>query len=326
MALQNKLKAFVRYDGSGRVIPSSLILQKSKPKVGNWKEINATQCCNDTPTTTTTTTGSSAFLFNVNLGYSAQSGCAGVPAWNLYAATPFLGNGTTLYYNSQLTQPYDGVYGSYIKYQNVVYTSSGSTITNNGTSCSSITTTTTTTADPFYYYVADQYTCPGCGTITGSNMAIKATSPIAINAYVPKAIGGQIYAFKVLSSTGPNYMATAVDAGGASDICPCPGTTTTTSTSSSTTTTTTTAAPQPLEYIFYSGSKSDACNGLNQITLYMNGTINYGKQLYTDAGLTTLFIPNSEIRLKSTSSSPNDAGIAVWYTYSDGRIQWQEYC
>jgi hypothetical protein len=56
MALQNKLKAFVRFDGSGRVIPSSLILQKSKPKVGNWKEINATQCCNDTPTTTTTTT------------------------------------------------------------------------------------------------------------------------------------------------------------------------------------------------------------------------------------------------------------------------------
>lgn len=56
MALQNKLKAFVRFDGSGRVIPSSLILQKSKPKVGNWKEINATECCNSAPTTTTTTT------------------------------------------------------------------------------------------------------------------------------------------------------------------------------------------------------------------------------------------------------------------------------
>lgn len=51
MALQNKLKAFVRFDGSGRVIPSSLILQKSKPKVGNWKEINATQCCNAAPGT-----------------------------------------------------------------------------------------------------------------------------------------------------------------------------------------------------------------------------------------------------------------------------------
>tara|TARA_R110000822_G_scaffold2090_1_gene10105 strand:- start:350 stop:655 length:306 start_codon:yes stop_codon:yes gene_type:complete len=54
MALQNKLKAFVRFDGTGRVIPSSLILQRSKPKVGNWKEINATECCNFTTTTTTT--------------------------------------------------------------------------------------------------------------------------------------------------------------------------------------------------------------------------------------------------------------------------------
>ena len=58
MALQNKLKAFVRFDGSGRVIPSSLILQKSKPKVGNWKEINATECCNGTTTTTTTSPSS----------------------------------------------------------------------------------------------------------------------------------------------------------------------------------------------------------------------------------------------------------------------------
>lgn len=56
MALQNKLKAFVRFDGSGRVIPSSLILQKSKPKVGNWKQINATQCCDYIPSTTTTST------------------------------------------------------------------------------------------------------------------------------------------------------------------------------------------------------------------------------------------------------------------------------
>jgi hypothetical protein len=62
MALQNKLKAFVRFDGSGRVIPSSLILQKSKPKVGNWKEINAKECCNYTPGTTTTTTTTSGVV------------------------------------------------------------------------------------------------------------------------------------------------------------------------------------------------------------------------------------------------------------------------
>ena len=58
------LKAFVRYDFSGRVVAGSLILRKNKPKVGKWKEISAYECCNPTttstttaaPTTTTTTT------------------------------------------------------------------------------------------------------------------------------------------------------------------------------------------------------------------------------------------------------------------------------
>ena len=50
----NKLKAFVRFDGSGRVVSSSLIVQAFKPKVGNYKEIDAKECCNYTTTTTTT--------------------------------------------------------------------------------------------------------------------------------------------------------------------------------------------------------------------------------------------------------------------------------
>ena len=54
MATNNKLKAYVRFDGPGRVIAGSLILQRFKPKVGNWQEIDAYECCN--PTTTTTTT------------------------------------------------------------------------------------------------------------------------------------------------------------------------------------------------------------------------------------------------------------------------------
>ena len=52
----NKLKAYVRFDGSGRVVSSSLIVQAFKPKVGNWKEIDAKECCNYISTTTTTTT------------------------------------------------------------------------------------------------------------------------------------------------------------------------------------------------------------------------------------------------------------------------------
>jgi hypothetical protein len=49
------LKAYVRFDGSGRIVAGSLILRKNKPKVGKWKEIPAYECCNFTTTTTTTT-------------------------------------------------------------------------------------------------------------------------------------------------------------------------------------------------------------------------------------------------------------------------------
>ncbi len=52
----NRLKAYVRYDGSGRVIAGSLILQRFKPKVGNWQEIDANECCNEITSTTSTTT------------------------------------------------------------------------------------------------------------------------------------------------------------------------------------------------------------------------------------------------------------------------------
>jgi hypothetical protein len=54
MSNKKELKAFVRFDGSGRVVAGSLILRKNKPKVGKWKEITAYECCNQTTTTTTT--------------------------------------------------------------------------------------------------------------------------------------------------------------------------------------------------------------------------------------------------------------------------------
>lgn len=39
------LKAYVRYDGSGRIIPGSNILSRKQPKVGNWVETSAYECC-----------------------------------------------------------------------------------------------------------------------------------------------------------------------------------------------------------------------------------------------------------------------------------------
>jgi hypothetical protein len=47
MATNNRpLKAYVRFDGSGRAVSSSLIWRKNKPKVGKWKEITGYECCN----------------------------------------------------------------------------------------------------------------------------------------------------------------------------------------------------------------------------------------------------------------------------------------
>ena len=40
------LKAYVRYDGSGRVVAGSLILRRNKPKVGNWQQVQGYECCN----------------------------------------------------------------------------------------------------------------------------------------------------------------------------------------------------------------------------------------------------------------------------------------
>lgn len=50
------LKAYVRFDGSGRVVAGSLVLRKNKPKVGKWHEIQTYECCNEITSTTTTTT------------------------------------------------------------------------------------------------------------------------------------------------------------------------------------------------------------------------------------------------------------------------------
>ena len=51
-----ELKAFVRYDGSGRVVSGSLVFRKNKPKNGRWVEITKNQCCTGTPSSSTTTT------------------------------------------------------------------------------------------------------------------------------------------------------------------------------------------------------------------------------------------------------------------------------
>lgn len=102
MANQSKLKAYVRYDGTGRVIAGGPILQRFKPKVGNWVEIDASECCNYVPTTTTTTTATPTTTTTTTtatplpilyIGVLAEDACAGTgPTLTTYTYS----GGTTL--------------------------------------------------------------------------------------------------------------------------------------------------------------------------------------------------------------------------------------
>lgn len=131
------LKAYVRFDGTGRVVPSSLILQRFKPKDGNWQEINATECCSDLTTTTTTSTSTSTttstststttttstststttttttaaptvYNFIGGFGYgSTGEACFAGMTQTYYSTTPYgsVTNGSVLYADSGLTTP-----------------------------------------------------------------------------------------------------------------------------------------------------------------------------------------------------------------------------
>lgn len=52
------LRAYVRFDGSGRVVAGSLVLRRKKPKVGKWMEIQTYECCDEITTTTTSSSTS----------------------------------------------------------------------------------------------------------------------------------------------------------------------------------------------------------------------------------------------------------------------------
>ena len=57
MSTNNKLKAYVRYDGQKKIVPGSLILREDKPTTGKFVEIIPVDlCCGYNPVTTTTTT------------------------------------------------------------------------------------------------------------------------------------------------------------------------------------------------------------------------------------------------------------------------------
>ena len=151
----NKLKAFVRFDGSGRIIPSSLIVQAFKPKVGNYQEIDAKECCNYVPPTTTstttvaptttstttaaptTTTTTSIIVSNAifKVAASSETVCAQTPTLILYYVGVF-DEGTQIFTDEALTTPYSA--NSYISNvgNNVIWFTNSGQVQFTGNICS----------------------------------------------------------------------------------------------------------------------------------------------------------------------------------------------
>ena len=63
----NNMRAFVRYDSKGIIVPTSFVMKKSKPKVGNWLEISTTKSTVNPPD------GSSLGNLRAFVRYNAQN-------------------------------------------------------------------------------------------------------------------------------------------------------------------------------------------------------------------------------------------------------------
>ncbi len=113
MANQNKLKAWVRYDGTNTVVTAGPIFRASKPKVGNWKQINADLCCNGSITTTTTTTngggGVTPTPWLIRVYFNETNACQDIQAFGSigYTASNTIEIGTTVWADAALTVPFD---------------------------------------------------------------------------------------------------------------------------------------------------------------------------------------------------------------------------
>lgn len=111
MANQSKLKAWLRYDGTGRVVTAGPIFQANKPKVGNWRQMNIDLCCNSNGTTTTTTTGGgsnpqpTAFVKQIWTNPIATCSGGATNTLLLYSASSTLTVGVSVFLDAALTIP-----------------------------------------------------------------------------------------------------------------------------------------------------------------------------------------------------------------------------
>jgi hypothetical protein len=107
------LKAFVRYDGSGRVVSGSLVFRKKKPKNGRWVEITKNECCSETPSSTTTTTtqggggGNTPTAFLQIYWFNANNACTSTAdgQFIVYSASSTLAEESAVFLDAALTIP-----------------------------------------------------------------------------------------------------------------------------------------------------------------------------------------------------------------------------
>jgi hypothetical protein len=149
------LKAFVRYDGSGRVVSGSLVFRKKKPKNGRWGEITKNLCCTDSGTTTTTTTSVTPTAFTRGYWTNAFDACNTTTSgeFTFYSTSTVLEAGIAVYIDAALTIPvYEGRVlfdaGTMIRYN----VGAGGVLS--VLNCSEVTTTTTTTTPSSFQFDA----------------------------------------------------------------------------------------------------------------------------------------------------------------------------
>lgn len=198
MANQNKLKAWVRYDGTNTVVTAGPIFRASKPKVGNWKQINADLCCNGSLTTTTTTTNGGGGTPTAWVGFQSSTSlwdACNNPAtdWVLYTnvdATP-LPPGTGLYTDAALTNlvyPYTTMFFSINGYAYEVINGYTNPL-GQGNACANITTTTSTstTQTPVLSFIG-RVGNSGFAACLGNNQTLYTTGPLVSGNYPQNGI------------------------------------------------------------------------------------------------------------------------------------------
>ena len=100
------------------MIAGGPILQRFKPAVGNWVEINANECCNSIPTTTTTTTqggGVTPTAFVKGYWLNTDDACTTTIYGSLvfYSASSTLEAGISVFSDAALTIPVTAGYVIY---------------------------------------------------------------------------------------------------------------------------------------------------------------------------------------------------------------------